>query len=78
MELLIFYSVVYVRTDVHTHARTHVRTSSQSGVSASLEQYDPGAQCGVEYYMMYGEFTRVQKYEFLIFIVQDKKHLYMF
>ena len=42
----------------------------------SLKKYDPGAQCGIEYYVMYCKFAREQKYEFLIFrifVVQGKK-----
>ena len=46
----------------------------------SLEKYDPGAQYGIEYYIIYCKFARMQKFEFLIFgifFVQGKKCLYM-
>jgi len=46
----------------------------------SFKKYDPGAQCGIEYYIMYCKFARMQKYEFLIFgifVVQGEKYLYM-
>ena len=46
----------------------------------SLKKYDPGAQCEIEYYIMYWKFARMQKYEFLIFgffVVQGKTCLYM-
>ena len=46
----------------------------------SLKKYEPGVQCGIEYYIMYCKFARMQKYEFLtfgIFVVQGKKCLYM-
>ena len=49
-------------------------------VLRSLKKYDPGAQCGIEYYIMYCKFSRVQKYEFLIFgifVVQGKTCIYM-
>ena len=42
----------------------------------SLKKYDPGAQCGIEYYIIYCKFARMQKCEFLIFgifVVQGKK-----
>ena len=48
---------------------------------AQFKKYDPGSQCGIEYYIMYGKFAPMQKYEFLIFGifgVQDKNYLYMF
>ena len=47
---------------------------------AVFKKYDPGAQCGIEYYKMYCKFARMQKYKFLIFgifVVQGKKCLYM-
>ena len=47
----------------------------------SLKKYDRGAQCGSEYYIMYCKFTRMRRYEFLIFdifVVQDKKSPCMF
>ena len=36
-------------------------------VLRSLKKYDPRAQCGFEYYIMYCLYAPVQKYEFLIF-----------
>ena len=54
---------------------------STLGHCAIKKKYDPGAQCGIEYYIMYFKFARMPKYEFLIFdifVVQDKKYLYVF
>ena len=45
-------------------------------VLRSLKKYDPGAQCGIEYYILYCKFARMQKYGFLIFgifVDQGKK-----
>ena len=44
----------------------------------SLKKYDPGAQCGIEYYIIYCKFAHMQKCEFLIFgisVVQGQKCL---
>ena len=42
----------------------------------SLKKYDPGAQCEIEYYVMYWKFARMQKCESLRFgnfVVPGKK-----
>ena len=42
----------------------------------AFKKYDPGAKCGITYYIMYFKFAPMQKYGFLIFwisVVQCKK-----
>ena len=42
----------------------------------SLKKYDPGAKCGIMFYIMYFKFAPMQKYGFLIvgnFVDQGKK-----
>ena len=58
--------------------RTWVALQRTSG--DDLKKYDPRAQCGFEYYIMYCIFAPMQKHEFLMFgivVVQGQKCLCM-